>query len=482
MEGVKCGQKLKVLSEDQLDRIHEASLKILERTGVRYDSPDAVTRLVKNGASLKPGTTGVVTFPRGIVEESLRKVPRFRTYYARNPKNDLVWDGEHVFAGSLGGNPAILDLDTSEPRLSTLNDVVDTTRIMDALPNCHSISNMVVAADVPAEVQVVKTMDAMIRNTDKCVSSYALNAQDVDTLAEMWGAVAGGLEPLRKRPLFIVYGSPTSPLTFDQRTCEMMIKGAEYGVPIDIVPCPMSGGTAPVTIAGGLAQQHAEILSGIMLYQTVNDKLPTCYCGRLSSLDLRTGGALWGNAELALASSAAVQLAHRYGIGADVYGVTSDVSYWGMQMGMELMMTAIVPALAGADMLSGIGGAWGTASSYEMLVIDDDLYGEVFRVVQGIAVDDDRLGVDVIDRAGPMGNFLAQPHTMKYFREGELRVSPLWDKRSFDKVKSEGAGTLEARARDEARKIMKEHIPQPLERDVDKALADIVRKAIRDRT
>lgn len=179
MEGTRHVPIMKILTEDQVDQVHEATLAILGRTGVRLDAPEAVQRLVKDGAVRKEEKPNVVLFPRSMVEDSLNKVPRFRKYFARNPKNDIVWDGEHTFAGSVGGNPSMLDMTTGEPHPSTLADVEQSTRVMDALENCHAISNFVVATDVPGELQVVKTVEAMIKNTSKCVSSYALNTENM---------------------------------------------------------------------------------------------------------------------------------------------------------------------------------------------------------------------------------------------------------------------------------------------------------------
>src|SRR3990172_1631553 len=174
----------------------------------------------------------------------------------------------------------------------------------------------------------------------------------------MWACRAGGLEELRKRPLFTVYGSPSSPLTYDSRVSEVMLRAVESGIPVDIIPCPISGGTAPVTLAAGLAQQNAELLAGVMLLQTVTTHLPIQYSGRLSLLDLRSGKNVWGLPEMGLASAATVQIAHRYHMTADVYGVTMDGNMWDVQAGLERMMCALLPALAGADNLSGMGGAW----------------------------------------------------------------------------------------------------------------------------
>lgn len=477
MDGIKLKFKLKVLTDEQVDEIHEATLKILEKTGIRFDSEECRKRVIKAGGATHPSRKNVVTFSRDVIEDAIKKLQPYGEYYARDPKNDMVFDGEHQYSHCLGGNPNILDLQTGETRMSTLEDVENSTRVMDALKNCHSISNFVVATDVHPKLLVIKTMEAMMKNTSKSLSGYALNVETVDILWKMWTCIAGSEEELRKRPLFSVYGSPSSPLTFDEHAADVMIKGAEYGVPVDLVPCPICGGTAPITIAGGLAQQNAELLAGVVLIQTVTSKMPIQYSGRLSMMDLRTGKNIWGVPEMALASAATVQIAHKYNMLADVYGVTSDGNMMDMQMGIERTVAALVPAMAGADNLSGMGGAWEAAGSYEMLVIDDEIYSDVFRVVRGVEVDTERLAVDVIDKVGHMGNYLAQPHTMKFLRMGELRYSSLYDKRSWEKAGKEGVRPLQDAARDAVKKILKEHQPMPLEKDQERDLEKVVKEA-----
>ncbi|HYM40773.1 MAG TPA: trimethylamine methyltransferase family protein [Thermoplasmata archaeon] len=480
MQGVHNPGRLQVLGQEQVDAMHDASLRLLERTGVRFDSPDALSRLRTAGALPHPTRKNVLTFPRSVVDDAIREIPFYGTYCARDPKNDVTFDGEHSFAHALGGNPAILDLETGRSRSSTLHDVEQATRLQDALANCHTASNLVVATDVPAPLLVVRTMEAMIKNTSKCVPGYALRVPEVDVLAEMGACVAGGSEAFRKRPILTLYGSPSSPLTYDAHVCDVVFRAVEHGIPVDIVPCPIGGGTAPLSLAGGLTQQNAELLAGVMLLQTVDPKLPSQYSGRLSFLDLRSGKNLWGLPELALASAATVQIAHRYHMTADVYGVTTDANQWDLQIGLERMMAALPPALAGADNLSGMGGAWENAASLEMMVIDDEVYADIFRIVRGIEVDEDRLALHVLDAVGPMGNFLAQRHTMKYLRQGEMRNSPLWDKRTLERATSEGIRPIQDVAREKVRKLLQEHEPTPLDRDIERDLARVVREGSKD--
>jgi len=286
--------RLRVLTEDQIDRIHEATLRILETTGVRYDSEDARRRLLRSGAAPHPTRERVVTFPRAMVEDAIRNVTRDNRLCARDRRWDIEYDGEHMFPYAGGGDPKILDMETGIPRHSTYADVEMAARLGDALENNHFASSLVIANDVPHELLVLKTMEATMRNSGKAATGYASNKESVDFMVKMWECVSGGNEELRKRPLFSLSGSPSSPLTFGERNCEVLLRSVEHGIPFAVVPCPICGETGPMTLGGALAQQNAEQLGGIMLIQTVTAELPTTYSGRVCIMDPRSGRDLWG--------------------------------------------------------------------------------------------------------------------------------------------------------------------------------------------
>lgn len=477
MRGIKCSPRFKVLSDEQVDAVHEASLAILERTGIRFDSEDARKRLIKAGASSHSTRKGVITFTRSLVEDAIKKVPKRGTYYARDPKQDLEYDGEHLFPYAGGGDPKILDLETGRSRLSTYTDVEMAARLGDALENNSYASSLVMANDFPSGLVVPKTMEATMRNSTKPVPGYAPNKETVDVLVKMWSCVSGGVEELRKRPLFSLSSSPSSPLTYGENNCEVLVRSLECGIPFSPVPCPICGETGPMTLSGGLAQQNAEILGGLVLMQTVDTSLPVVYSGRVCIMDPRSGRDLWGVPEVALANVAIVQLAKKYGMISDSSGMASDMTRWDMQMGLELMMTVLPPALAGAESLSGLGAGWEGASSLEMMVIGNEVFEDVSRLMRGIDVDDGTLAVGLIDKVGHMGNFLAQAHTMEHVRKEEVRISSLWDKRTSDRAAKEGFKPLQEAAKDRVRSILKEHVPDPLDRDIERDIERVIKAA-----
>ncbi|UCE80621.1 MAG: trimethylamine methyltransferase family protein [Methanobacteriota archaeon] len=479
MKGISLNMnsRLKVLTDDQIEMIHEASLEILERTGVRYDSRDARKRLLDAGAEDHPTRKGVIVFSRPMVEDAIRKVSRSNVFPARDRRWDIHYDGEHMFPYAGGGDPHIIDLESGRQRPSTYADVEMAARLGDALENCHFASSLVMANDVPPELLVLKTMEATMKNSGKTAGGYARDKDTVDYLVKMWVCVSGGVEELRKRPLFSLSGSPSSPLTFSTQNCEVLLRCVEYGIPYSIIPCPICGETGPVTLSGALAQQNAEQLGGIMLVQTITTGLPTIYSGRVCVMDPHSGRDLWGCPEGALLSAALVQMAHRYGMVSDTNGMSSDITRWDMQMGYDHMMTGLLPALAGADSISGLGSGWEGASSLEMMVINNEVFNDIARIMRGIRVDEGSLAIDLIDRVGHMGNFIAERHTVDNLRKGELRVSSLWDRRSSDRAVREGFKPIQETAKDHIRRLLKEHEPEPLDRDVEYGIDQVIREA-----
>jgi trimethylamine--corrinoid protein Co-methyltransferase len=468
---------IRVLTDEQVESIHEASLEILRTTGVRFDSEDARRRLMDAGTEAHRDSRDVIVFPSDVVESALGKAPREFTYFARDRENDIHYDGEHCFPYAGGGDPKFIDLETGVVRPSVYADVEDAARLGDALDNNHFASHLVVPTDAPPRMIELRTMEAGMKNSSKVMSHHATSVDTLEYMVKMWSCVAGGDEELRKRPLFSLASSPSSPLTYAEHVCDVLIHSAELGVPFSVIPCPITGETGPVTLGGSLALQNAELLAGMVLIQSIAPKLPSVYCGRVCFMDPRTGRDLWGVPEEGLASAAMVQLARRYNMVADSCGMASDVTRWDIQLGFERMMTALLPMMAGTESISGIGSGWEGASSLEMMVIDNEVFEDLARIMRGVVIDDARLGLDVIDKVGHMGSFLAQPHTMTFLREGEFRVSSLWDKRTSERASRQGFRPLQEEARERARKILKEHQPTPLDRDVSRDVDAVLREA-----
>jgi trimethylamine--corrinoid protein Co-methyltransferase len=477
VRGFKRAKGVRLLSDEQLDGIHEASLRIMERSGLRFDSENARRHLLAAGCVAHPDRKDVITLPRSVVNHALLHVPRNPTYYARDPAWDVKYDGRTMFPYSGGGDPKMIDLGTGAVRPAMLEDVEAAATLGDALENCSYASSLVVPNEIPSEILAIKITEAMVKNSTKALTGYAPNPEAVDFIVKMLECVSGGEEEFRRKPLISLSGSPSSPLTYSQHVSDVLIRSLELGVPYTVVPCPVAGGSGPQTLAGSLALQNAEVLAGLVLMQTVDGGPATVYAGRVCLMDPRSGRDLWAIPEQGLATIAMIQLAGKYGMAADACGMTSEIPTWGVQMGLERMETILMPALGGAESVSGIGGGWEGASCLEMMVVDNEILNDIERLMRGIEVDEDHLALDIIEKVGPMGTFLSQPHTMDHLRKGEMRISDLWDKRTGERTSKEGTHDIREEARSRVRKILKEHTPEPLDRDVARDMDEVVRKA-----
>jgi trimethylamine--corrinoid protein Co-methyltransferase len=275
--------------------------------------------------------------------------------------------------------------------------------------------------------------------------------------------------------------SPISPLTFPDDVVEAIIETARLGIPLGPLPCPTAGATAPLSLAGALAQQNAEVLASVVLAQLVHPGLPIVYCGRLAAMEPRTGVSVWGGVELGLVSAATVQVAHRYGLPVNVYGLSTNANVLDLQNGYERALNAAVPALAGADELSGIGEmAAGVMGSYAQMVIDDEIAASVRRLRRGFRADEDALAVEVIARVmDGSRNFLDQRHTVRYLRAGEVLVTRLAERRAWDEWQRDSE-TMAGRAAAEGQRLLSEHEVPPLEEDQERELDEIMREAERE--
>jgi trimethylamine--corrinoid protein Co-methyltransferase len=275
--------------------------------------------------------------------------------------------------------------------------------------------------------------------------------------------------------------SPISPLVFPNDTVQAMLEIARQGLPLGPLPCPNLGATAPMSLAGALAQQNAEVLASIVLVQLMMPGLPVVYCGRLAVLNMRSGAPIWGNPEIGLASAATVQIGHHYNLPVNVYGLAGSGYAMDIQNGYERALNAIVPALAGADEISGVGEmAGGALSSNAQMVIDNEIIGMIQRLRRGFVVDEEALAVEVIAQVMDSSrNFLAEPHTVKYLRAGEVWQGRLAVQEiGWEMWRDAGRPTVIEQAQDRANHILSTHQVPPLPEDQSRALDEIVQATL----
>jgi trimethylamine--corrinoid protein Co-methyltransferase len=451
---------LRPLDADGLARLHGASLRILEETGVAITSAAIRDEMARAGASVDRDR---VRLPAALVQDALAAAPAGYTLAARDRAWDLPLDGAHGYLSVDGSAAEIVDLDTGERRSSTEADLAQVTRLADALPEIAFLWQGVEAGDRPAPIRPLHEVRTQLANSGKHIqlmtATTPLAAQGA---VEMARAVAGGSDALRARPILSSFQVALSPLAFDGDALEAALVYAEAGVPAGFVVMSIGCATAPATPAGVLAQGNAEVLAGVTVVETLAPGCPTFYGACSTTMDLRTGLATCGGPEDLLYQAAFAQLARHYGLPSSIGTFSPGARGADWQAGLENGLSCLASALAGADMVSGAGLlSAGRMFALEEMVLDAEIFGLVRHLAGGLAVDDEALAVEVIGQVGPGGHFLAEEHTVAHMRA--LWRPRLFDRGSWEEWEASGRPSPRDRARERARALLASHEPVALE-------------------
>jgi len=460
----------RVFTQDALDAIHSASLEVLEKTGIKIVHGEGILKMLKDNGCTVDFEKGLVLFPSYVVEEALKKTL----------KHEPRPDGRHIYFTTDTETTSTVDLKTGEWRPSTLDDLEKLTRVTDALDSYAAGGHLTTALDKPYYVRCLYDYAAALNNTEKpcdwSVYPPELASRLTDYQLEIATAAAGSEKKLRERSLGGGGFCTESPLKFEGRYVEIALKLAKLGFPCSVESMPLGGATAPVTLAGSLVMTNAEILSGVCTVQFAAPGTSTSVGYIMGNLDMKTG--LWGQGpEEGLLCAGAVEVARYYGFWVTVNGFNSASKMSGAQTSYEKAMSTLLPVLAGADGVYGAGSlGGGMAASFEELVMDDEICKAVLKAVQGIEVNDETLAVDVINKVGPGGHYLAEKHTLNHFKD-VLFFPELTDRQSYDTWKKAGGKSMIKRAREKAEEILREHWPTPLDKDVQKEISEIISRA-----
>jgi len=462
--------QLEAISNDEVEAIHQGTLRILSEVGIFLTHPQARQMLAEANCSMQETRARI---PPELVEWAVAQCPPVVTVHNRTGEPLTLGDGS-LHWHNLGGARDFYEPASGKIRPAFVKDVQESARLLDALENVNSVTPFFTPQDVPGELMSLAMYRHTLPFTTKPVQGPGVGSTTEVRYAVNMAAVIG--PPGEVLTLGI---SPVSPLFFPDNMVSAVLETARAGVPLTPLPCPTSGTTAPMSIAGAVTQQNAEVLATIVLAQLVNPGLPIVYCGRLAMMEPRTGASIWGGVELGLASAATVQIGHRYSLPVNVYGLSTNAHVLDLQNGYERALNAIIPALAGADELSGIGEMQaGISSSFAQMVIDDEIAASVKRLRRGFKVDADSLAVEVIAEAmdGPR-NFLSQRHTVRYLRAGEIFITRLAQRSSWEEWERSGRPGMETQAQKEAESLLAEHEVPPLEKAQENELAAIMKAA-----
>jgi trimethylamine---corrinoid protein Co-methyltransferase len=421
LEPLETSYHLQYLSEEQLDHLQEATLEIMEKTGVKFPSQKALKVLAEHGVKVD-FKTQLARFPKDVVMKAMSTVPRRFAVGGREPIYDFSLTDGKTFFTTDGCGVEVVDLETRTRRPSTKADVGMMARVVDALPEVAFYWPMVSAQD-HGRTAPLHELDASYRNTIKHVQSETIMGESpVRYAMEMATVIAGSKEDLRKRPNFSLLVCTIAPLVQDTEGIEGAMVLAEAGVPVGFLSMPTLGTTAPATMAGALAMADAECISAAVLTQMINPGCPVFHSIMQAWADPRSG--IYVSYSLdARGRYAPVEMAHHWGIpslGA-CYGTDArEPGTW--QSGSEPAMDAYMAALSGADWVTGMGLVQTYTRLYpESLLLDIDLYKRARYYLMNMDVSPETLALDTVNAVGPGGHYMGQKHTRKYMRDALTR-------------------------------------------------------------
>lgn len=460
------------LSDEQCQKIHWASLEVMERTGVRLYEQEAIDLLQKVGAHVSDGNR--VRIPSGLVEKAFTTVPKRVVLCDRHGNRVMPVEGHRSFYGPGSDCLNIIDHRTGERRQPVLQDIAEGMIVADALPNIDFVMSMVLPVDVPQAVADRYQMEAMLNNTTKPIVFVTTEFSGCVDAVEMAEAVVGGAEALRQNPMVTCYINVTTGLRHNQEALQKLLYLADKGLPALYIPVALGGTTAPVTLAGCQIIWNVGALTGLVLSQLKREGAPYVMAGwGASSLDMRTMVQPYAGPDR---RGIAQAMAHLYGLPMFALGGCSDSKCVDQQAGIEAALTLMMTALCGSNIVHDLGYLEsGLCFSLAQLAICDEILGWLEHCLRGVEVNEETMAVDLIDEMGPDGQYLDSEHTLTHFRE---RWYPtLIERDNYSNWLAKGGKTLGERAAERVEAILAEHKPEPLPKDVAQAVHAIVERA-----
>jgi trimethylamine--corrinoid protein Co-methyltransferase len=466
----------RILSHSKLDAIHDASMQILEQTGVRVHSEEAVALLADAGAHVT--ADALVKVPAHLIDWAVSASPTNVTIYDREGTATMRLGRRRTYFGTGSDTPNVIDPFTGERRQAVLADVGGFARVCDALPHIDFVMCMGIASDMRPAVAELHHFLTMLRNTTKPIVYTALDVGAAESLLRMARLVAGGADAFRQRPFAIMYIEPVSPLGFAPEVMQKLLFCAEHGLPCVFISGMLAGGTGPVTAAGSLALANAESLAGLLIAQLKRKGTPVISGGGILGLDMRTAIPNYASPEFMLTMAVMAELAEYYGLPAWGYAGCTDAKVFDEQAAADTAHWVMMAALAGSNLVHDVGFLEsGMTSSFEQLVFADEMIGKCAHILGGVRVDKETLAIDVTRDVGPGGQFLSHRHTAKHARSNW--IPGLEDRSNYTAWVKQGRLTLRERANARVRGLLESHRPQPLPDNLASQLSQVVEAAER---
>ena len=459
-----------VLSKDNCELIHLSTLEVLRRTGVAVKEASALEVFRKAGCFVEGER---VRIPAHLVERALRSTPSRVALCDRNGNPAMYLEADNVYFGTGSDTPFIVDYRTQERRRTVLRDIENTARLVDYLDEISFLMCMGIASDVNPPVSDLYHFEAMVNHTEKPIVYTAWNLDNLKTIISMAETIAGGEEQLRNSPFLALYTEPISPLVLAKESTQKLMFMAEKSLPTVFTPAVMTGGSGPVTLAGGLIQANAEILAGYVLANLIKEGTPFIYGGGITQMDMASSQALYAGPELMLGQTALTDMAKYYRLPMFTIAGCTDSNTYDQQASLEASMWILLSSINGGNLVHDVGYIDnGLTACYEQIVVSNEVIGMVRRLMQGMEFNEETMALGLIDQIGPGGEYLTSEHTLKHFKRNWF--PDLISRVPYEKWAAKGRKGLATRANERVRHILATHKPEPLDTKVRAALHEIV--------
>jgi trimethylamine--corrinoid protein Co-methyltransferase len=421
--------RVQMLSEELIDRIIDEAFDVLSVVGLQFEHPKALALLGEHGQRIDRGTERAF-LARDFVERAIQSAPkRFRIWNVAGDASIEV-GGDNVTYDPGSAAIKMLEVDGTT-RASTSSDYVRLARLVQQLPHIRAASTSLVPTDVPNEVSDFFRLYLAVQNCNKPVITGLFREESFPAMLEIMTIVRGSEKEAAEKPMAIFDACPSSPLRWSVLTSESIMQCARHNLPSEIISVPLTGATGPVTISGTLVVHTAENLAGIALAQAVRPGAPVVYGGAPCLMDMRAGQTPFGSLETSMIDCAYAQIGKRFGFPIHSYMGLSDSKLVDAQAGYETGIGVVLAALAGVNIVSGLGILdFITCQSLEKLVIDNELCGMAYRLIDGIKHRHETMALDFLPEAVKQGHFLGHPTTLKLFREESYMPGRVVDRAS----------------------------------------------------
>ena len=468
---------LKVLDDRLVSQIVSEALELLRDPGVRVHNDEALGLLEQAGAAVDRHAQ-IARIPEAIVRKALETAPSSFDLYSLDGRPAVHYGGDHVHFDPGSAALSILDGDTGQQRPPMTADFVTFVKLVETIPQLDAQSTAMIAADVPAEIGDLYRLYLALHFMRKPIITGAFRKDTWWTMKEMLAAAVGGEAALAARPVAVFDVCPSPPLLWSDLTCQNLIDAARSMIPAELVSMPLAGATSPVTLAAAVTQHAAECLSGVTIGQLARAGSPIVWGGSPAAFDMREGTTPMGDVGTWLIDAAYCQVGKSLGLPTHAYLGMTDAKVVDAQCGLESMGGALVAALTGVNMVSGAGMMdFESCQSLEKLVVDAEIIGMAKRFIAGIEVRDEPIALGLIRKLGHRADYLAEPHTLKWFTKELYLPSEVIDRASLDGWRRKGGKTAVERAKDRVARLLAGYRPPAVSAELKRELRAIATRA-----